>query len=83
MEGDSCLRGIDYSEQWKADQEQVWSYRRVISLVKHKIYLQNLTWVMWGGVLVIEAECVCMCAGGGAGRVKVRKKRRQRQSKKK
>lgn len=58
------------------------------TFIGHKIYLQNLTYIMWGeeeegewGVSGIWA-CACVLGEGRIG-VKVRKKRRQRQTKRK
>lgn len=77
--------GIDYTEQWSADQQQPWPYGgryhtgqiRNLSTKSHALCEGKRR----GGLVF---ELVRVCVGGGADGVKVRKKRRQqRQTKEK
>lgn len=64
--------GIDYTEQWRADQEQPWPDGGDITVkLRHFHQTQNLTYIMWVCVCVRRggrthrhlslSVCVCMC----------------------
>lgn len=68
MEGDSCPRGIDYSEQWETDQEQVCSTRELSHWSDTKSFYKISLGLCEGGVWYLKLSvCACVLGEGRTG----------------